>query len=564
MATERTISGRRAEVRYLIFAAFCGVAFMLPALTWGVPLGADLDAHFRLVQPFYDELARGNIMPGWLAESNNGFGDARFRFYPPLMFYLLSGGRWLTGDWYAGLLLIFTILSVIGAVGMYMFAKRTITPGWAAAAAAIYCLMPYHAAQFYQASLLLEFTAAAFLPWVFLGLDRTMSDERLSPSSISLTAGAAAAIVLSHVPTTLTSFIGLAIFTLLLINGKRSVKRLFAATCALVLGLAISAPFWVKVIAELPWVQAGYKVTSDHYLYTNNFALSPFTPTNLNTFFASLIAGLTIGLLFPALYFIRDIIRGRKIDDRSIGRPVRAAFVVALFAVYMTTELSRPVWAAVPKLPDIQFPHRWLSIAVVAATPAIVVSLAAWTARIRDRKFRALHIIFVLPFVLSLVYGTYELVIDSDFLTRDQFLARAEANRGGRSFTDWLPPDAAELKDLAHIEGPADAVGRVIEPIEVGSHSRQFRIADGPAGSVRIRSYYYPLWKAKAVCGREEVPLATRKAEDGILMVDLPAGECTLDLSFVEPDRTRWSIAASAIGILMSFALAFFRKRSMS
>lgn len=531
---------------------------MLPALTWGVPLGADLDAHFRFVQPFYDELARGNIMPGWLAESNNGFGDARFRFYPPLMFYALSGGRWLTGDWYAGLLLTFTILSVIGAIGMYLFATRAVAPRWAVASAAIYCLMPYHAAQFYQASLLLEFTASAFLPWAFLGIDRVMSDRRPSTGDAALLSVAVAAIILSHVPTTLTGGIGLGLFTLLRISGRGSLRRLCIVAGSVMLGLAISSPFWVKVVAELPWVQAGYKVTSEHYLYTNNFALSPFTPANLNTFFASLITGLTIGLLFPALYFIRELLRrdaGGNTDLKN--RPMlRAAFVVGIFAIFMTTELSRPVWAIVPKLPDIQFPYRWLSIASAAASPVITAAIADWVRRIRSREFRALHLVFVLPFIVALGYGTYELILNSDFLMRQDLLARTEANRGGRSFSDWLPPGGAEQKDLLPLDGPAAADERNLTPRDVGTHRRVFTIGDGQATQVRIRSYYYPLWAARALQEGRTSDMSTSMAADGTLLVDVPAGELTLEVSFNEPRRTFWSLIASAAGVLIVIALA--------
>jgi uncharacterized membrane protein len=72
--------------------ALTGVAFavVVPMILWGMPSALDLSNHFRFALPFYDALRSGHLYPGWLAESNHGFGDASFRFYPPALYYLLS------------------------------------------------------------------------------------------------------------------------------------------------------------------------------------------------------------------------------------------------------------------------------------------------------------------------------------------------------------------------------------------------------------------------------------------------------------------------------------------
>lgn len=63
---------------------------MLPIIIWGIPLGADLKNHYRFAVSFHDSIQAGNLYPGWLAETNNGYGDARFRLYPPGLYYLLN------------------------------------------------------------------------------------------------------------------------------------------------------------------------------------------------------------------------------------------------------------------------------------------------------------------------------------------------------------------------------------------------------------------------------------------------------------------------------------------
>ena len=85
----------------LVIVSLVGLAAMLPAIVYGIPNGADLANHYRFAQPFSEAIQHGNFAPGWLAESNYGLGDPRFRFYPPGLYYLLALGRYLTGNFYA-------------------------------------------------------------------------------------------------------------------------------------------------------------------------------------------------------------------------------------------------------------------------------------------------------------------------------------------------------------------------------------------------------------------------------------------------------------------------------
>src|SRR6266496_588366 len=120
------------------------LAIMAPALVFGVPSNLDLSNHFRFALPFYDALRAGHWYPGWLAESNHGYGDTSFRFYPPGLYYLLGLMRAVTGDWYAGTLLSFTLLSVTGGLGIYLWARSILSETAAVWVAIFYALIPYH------------------------------------------------------------------------------------------------------------------------------------------------------------------------------------------------------------------------------------------------------------------------------------------------------------------------------------------------------------------------------------------------------------------------------------
>ncbi|HEX7295797.1 MAG TPA: hypothetical protein VF251_08610, partial [Pyrinomonadaceae bacterium] len=161
------ISGRTATVGLFLFA----IVLMLPIAIWGIPEGADLANHYRFALPFYDSIQKGDLYPGWLAESNAGYGDARFRFYPPGLYYLLALFKPLAG-WFGSTVITFGLLSAMGSLGVYFWTRSFLGPQSAFLAAILYAIAPYHLNELYQASLLSEYAACAVLPFVFAFIDR--------------------------------------------------------------------------------------------------------------------------------------------------------------------------------------------------------------------------------------------------------------------------------------------------------------------------------------------------------------------------------------------------------
>jgi len=217
--------------------------------------------------------------------------------------------------------------------------------------------------------------------------------------------------------------------------------------------------------------------------------------------------------------------------------------------------LSRPVWAIVPKLKDIQFPYRWFAVTSVAVSPFIALSLVYWREKLRLKNLRAIYLPIVLIFAASIIYTVQDLMIESGFVSQAEFVKRIEEVRGGRSFNDWLPRGAKELKDLDPLDGQVAAGGRAVSVSEWQTHRRVFKIESGAAPTnVHLRSYYYPLWRAYIIKDGEKTPTATTQAYDGTLRVIVPAESATVEVVFAEPPRTRVLLIAAALGWIMTFA----------
>src|SRR6185369_8309076 len=197
--------------RCLTWAVLVSVIFIVPALFFGIPSNKDLLNHFRFALPFFDSLSSGQLYPGWLAESNAGYGDPSFRFYPPALYYLLSLGKVLTGNWYVGTLLTFALLSTLSGLGMYFWTRSMLSESSAMWAAVLYALAPYHVNELYQASLLAEFAGAAVLPFAFGFVERVCRRGR--SQDVAGLAATYALLILTHLPLAVMGSLALAVYS---------------------------------------------------------------------------------------------------------------------------------------------------------------------------------------------------------------------------------------------------------------------------------------------------------------------------------------------------------------
>lgn len=562
----------------LILISFIPIAIIIFN---GIPIGADFQNHFRFVLPFYDEILKGNYLPGWLAESNNGFGDPRFRFYPPLLYYALCLVRLITADWYVSTIIVFAFFTFVGTFGVYLWTKQSFSNTTAIIAGLLFTFVPYHLAQLFQASLLAEFVATSLLPYSFLFVERLTTnnykkeDGNIDKSALSFDivglACSYSLIVISHLPTTVVASIALGLFALLLIDWRSNLKSLVWCGGGILLGLVSSSWFWFRMLSELSWIQAGENVSSPYYAYWNNFLFSPFSLSNLNTWFGSLILALTLIYFLPSVNIIRqlfnkesfksfsDLINISHIKTLLLRKRLFAHSLIILFTVFMTTDLSRPIWAIVPKLKDIQFPYRWLAITSVVICPLIAASMVVWGKYLKKNGLRPVLLVLSIVLLLNYIYIIKELVIDSEFLSRQSFYEEIEKSRGARSFNDWLPKKAKELKDLLPLKGNVDAGERIITIINWGSHNRQFLVGEGNEKTARIRSYNYPLWQAFILKDGQRTPTQTSSESDGTLLVEIPTDESKIEITFVEPSRTIYGVWISLIGWITILSLLIQR-----
>src|SRR6266508_313572 len=395
--------------RYGLVVAVVATAVLIPIVVVGVPNGADLPNHLRFALPFYESLQSGHLHPGWLAESNYGLGDVRFTVYPPGLYYLLSATRWLTGGWYLGTTSAFVLLSITGGLGAYFWARDVLNPKLAMWAGILYVVAPYRLNEIYQAALLSEYAACSILPFAFAFVERIC--RKKGRYNIFGLAGAYALLILTHLPMAVIGSVSLALYSLIRVwfdqietnkrkraisdgaelerktnwvshtfmagSFRRGLSTLGQLSLGVILGLAASSFFWTSMIAELPWIKAHATDPNPYYDYRLNFLFSSIALTNRNTWYANVLALVAIGFLLPGVFFIK-----RSLEKNDSNKSVRATFALLLLTFFMATPLSRPIWAIVPRLSEIQFPWRWLSVVSLMGSLLVAARIPELRARL--------------------------------------------------------------------------------------------------------------------------------------------------------------------------------------
>jgi len=526
-----------SEARSIFLVIVISGAIIAPITIFGIPSNLDLTNHFRFALPFYDAIHTGNFYPGWLAESNHGYGDPSFRFYPPAFYYLLALTRMVSGDWYSATVLSVLLLSIAGGLGMYAWAKSLLPKQAAIWASIFYALAPYHVNQLYQASLLAEYAASAVLPFAFFFVERVCTRQR--NQDVAGLAAVYALLILTHLPLTIIGSLALLVYALARIkrgNCHVVVARLFLAV---VLGLGASAVYWTTMVAELGWIRINAINPDASADYRNNFLLSTLSPDNLNVWWMNIVALMTLLLCAPVLAFFAG----------GQYKRIKHIAVVILFATFMALPLSRPIWKLIPPLQQTQFPWRWLAVISIAGSILAAGALPIWFAR-PGRFQRTTKVLVLGGVIISIAFTMSHMVREAQYLSKGNFGDTLNSLRGSASVNYWFPiwatPAARAMQSPIEISNRTAAV-----EFWEGEH-RRFSVSPGSRTEARVKTFYYPHWVATSN-GRS---LATRPDKDGALLISLPDGGASVDLQFVEPQRTYNFGALSVVAWLLIGGMA--------
>ncbi len=530
---------------HLLTVLLIVVIAALPFLTRpGLPRHTDLELHVFRAAEYADTWRDGVVYPRWAPNFYYGYGYPIFNYYAPFTYALSSLYDLIPGvDIVAAVKGVIITAFLLAAYGAYFFARRHFGSTAGVIAAATFVLSPY--VLFIDPLMrgdLAEFLALSLLPWVFLVFDRPRFSIA-QPLILGI-------FILSHNLLAIMGVVLLGFYLLwrgLTLDG---VRRWRGDAASIGLALALTALFWLPFILERNAVRLNV-AGPGHFDYHNHFIslsmlLSPSPALDFGATAPKYIynLGLVQWLLFvPAL--IIGFVRRKEMAGKI------ALFFIAMSALlaFLVTPLSTFLWEAFPPAAIVQFP--WRLLGPVAFLLAIAVASLFSDAAHALPLTRPLSLVtrysslIILPALLLAALPTmYPPLWDANFGdTSPRGSIDFELSGialGTTSTGDFLPkpvgiepgPNAALIESYAtqvnkfdQATLPDDAT--VIVDTHTAIHDR-FRIETPAPFQARVLTFVFPGWHAY-LDGRE-VSIAPQD-QSGLMLIDIPAGSHTLELS---------------------------------
>jgi hypothetical protein len=505
----------------------------------------------------------------WMPDANYGYGYPFFNFYAPLSIYVAAFFR-LAGFSYVGAIQLAQLGGfLVAAWAMFRLGQRWLGSSWGGLlASAAYTLAPFHMVNVYvRGDSLAEFWAMAFYPLLFLAVDRLVEAEDAGrPGGVAWLGLAFAALVLSHNVSALI-FTPFLLLYLLLVSwrstfasgrpfvARRHIQLPALLLCGLLLGLALSAWFWLPALREQRMVQLA-PVTAGYFHYSNHFRGWDLAQSSL--LFDYEVAGgraFRMGLVQAAAALVGlMLLLYRSIRPERGGRPFTDLFVVLALGLstVMITPLSRPLWDQLPLLPFTQFPWRFLSVQAFFA--ALAIGALAWLPWQR----------IVVPGLVTLLVVAALAGLRPDHLALSDADVTAEAlaryewftgNIGSTVSAEYLPhtvqprPYSSAWLSQAERDRVQVVEGRAQVVLQQRATTRQeWRVEAGPEGATLVwPTLYFEGWRATL---NGESLLIRPSPGSGLILAEVPPGAHLLRLHFGRTPTRRLaellSLAAAA------------------
>ena len=428
----------------------------------------------------------------WTPDLGYGYGYPLFNYYPPLP-YLIGQPFRAFGFQYIDVVKIVGILGFgITALNMYLLGREFWGRGGGLISSAFYTYAPYHSVDFYVRGAMNEFWAMAFYPLIFWTTYKLIQ----TPMRywVVWTALSVAGLMLSHNPMLMIFAPVLILWCLFWLIKFRSIRSIRNLSLSALWSLGLAAFFTLPVLFETKFVSV-WTLTSGYFNYLAHFLDVRQIFLNINWGYGSSELGPNDSMSFalghlhwiiPALTVILMLFT-KKLRDRKYLILLLSLFTVT--SLFMSHSKSTPIWIALKPLEFLQFPWRFLSLAVFTTSFLSGAIVAVFNKKLFYSPILAL---------LILLNGNY-------FQPREWFPDMTDVKKfSGKSWQllvtsgifDYLPkwapapPANARGDELNVTSGQG-----IYSPLLFKSNRQEYLITMTSPGTIELQTYYFPGWR---------------------------------------------------------------------
>lgn len=511
-------------------------------------------------------LHAGHFPPRLTPDLGFGYGYMLFNFYPPFVYYVAEIFHLIGFSYIVSIKLMIGLGFALAAFFMYKFCREFVGQIGAVVAAIVYSYAPYHSVDVYVRGALPEFWGFVFVPalfWSFLKLERTFKLRYFLLSSLFV-----AGVVLTHNLIAMMSAIFLGVFFVyLFFNSKKRGKLVLQFVMSFLLGLGISAYFWIPSFFEKKYTLinlltrelADYNL---HFVYFRQFFDSPWG-------YGGSLYGLFDGLSFEIGKGIWVLLGVSIVVMFFVVKNYRHNFLyyvflaLFVFSLFIQTFHSKFFWDILPPFWYIQFPWRFLLFS--AFTASLVIGYG-FTLKISNRvKIIAAVVIVAFVIVATQQYFRPEKYFthatDKDY-TADSVIkwrtskmafeyvpigVKTIKSQVGNSVID-ITPDQIATQSYQVIQGDLAVI--VLKDLP---QTKQFRVNSSRGGVFQVNTFAYPGWKV--ILDGQVVPFQDNNSLK-LIQVTVPKGNHEIEAVFTDTPLRKIANIISIISLIIAMMYA--------
>ncbi len=514
----------------------------------------DGEYHVLRFYEFYKTLSAGDWYPRWAADFNAGYGIPLFNYVYPFPNYFAAFLHVFGVSFIDAFKLNMFVAFFIAGISFYFWTREFFDDAAGFVGAVFYTFSPYFFVDTYIRGSVGEVWALALFPAFLYTITKLFFKKNklyLFPS-----AGLLALIIFSHNILGLVFFIFTLFYIIFLIfQTKDIIKGLAISGIVILLGLALSAIFWLPALLETGYVK-GLQV----FDLRNNF---PDLYQLLFPSWGSGIFGITLSdemsvqigvanlLIFLASIITTIILFRRK----NILFRISFFFLIAFLVVFsLMLPSSYSIWQSVPLMHYFQFPWRLLSLEILICSflaASVCYILCQRKGNAYTLKSKILIAVMVIGCIfLCLGYNKPDHYLyrqDTYYTTRSNFIDGT--NSPGNVFnTIWIKsvPMKKESSKIQIIKGLAQ-----ISDVQFIPTYYIFTVSVTNDAKVLLQTAYFPGWSAKI----DKIPAAVQRTKDGSMTIQIPKGKHTVEVKFA---NTLVRTMAEDISFFTFFFMVFF------
>jgi len=416
-----------------------------PLLQTGLPPTHDGEYHVIRFYEFDKALRSGQLYPRWANDLNNGYGVPLFNYVYPLPNYVASILHFFGTSFIDGFKLNMFLGLLASSIFMFLFVGAYFGVWGGIVASVFYTFAPYHLLDIYIRGSVGEVWALAFFPAALWSIKTALSEKgkQFKNTSIFLPVSALflALLIFSHNILAFVFFpIVISYMCFLIFSGKDRRVVAFKSIVMLVMGVSLSAIFWLPALFEKEYVRG-----LDIFDYRRHFVeiyqlVFPSWGSGFSGDTSTEGLSLQIGLMHIFVLCVTFLLIVISIIKKRLGKKIKISLFMLLWtvlAVFFMHEISAPFWQLIPLLQFAQFPWRLLSI-VIFCVSFLAGGLFNYN---QNKKMKILAVVFI-SFVVLLGIGyskpPYYLMRDDYYYTsRSNFIDGT--NSPGNAFnTIWF------------------------------------------------------------------------------------------------------------------------------